>query len=65
MGVQDFRYGTINIDAEDFESFEKLPKLSFRPAGEIFNSAQALRFLVAEAPRNDKIQRSPPPCLSK
>ena len=29
--------------------------LSFRPEGEIFNSANSIRFLVANAPRNDII----------
>jgi hypothetical protein len=40
------------------ETFEKLPIVSFRPKGEILNRLKPLRFLVAIAPRNDKIQRS-------
>ncbi|MDO8721446.1 MAG: hypothetical protein Q7J31_04370 [Syntrophales bacterium] len=40
------------------ESFEKLPILSFRLKGEILTYIKSLRFLVANAPRNDKIQSS-------
>jgi hypothetical protein len=32
--------------------------LSFRPTGEIFNSSNITRFLVAAAPRNDIMRRS-------
>jgi len=39
-------------------SFEKVPIMSFRPEGEILNNLKSLRFLIANAPRNDKIQRS-------
>jgi len=39
-----------------YESFEKLPILSIRLKGEILTDIQSLRFLVANAPRNDKIQ---------
>ena len=49
---------TISLGRSYLESFAQLPLFVISTKGRNLNRPELLRFLVAYAPRNDKIQRS-------